>query len=239
MFYFPFNQAVTGLVVFFILGFPNAWGASFSVDPVIAHITEQQRITSFNIKNQSSTPTTIELQLFRWEQINGEEQLTPAPEMLVTPTIFKVSGNASQILRVGMRHPVLNEKEQAYRLILTEVPTPPKPGFQGLNVLLKISLPIFTSKTMVSPILRWRAKVGKNGKLQLNINNTGLGHTKILQVNLQEVSQKSSISLKRQTYLLAGDHQQWSTEFDVEPGMELKLEANTSKGQVNTILKVE
>ena len=239
MFHLPFNQAIAGRVVFFSLGFYNAWGASFSVNPVIAHITEQQRITSFNIKNQSSTPTAIELQIFRWEQIDGEEKLTPAPEMLVTPTIFKVPANASQIIRVGMRQPVLSEKEQAYRLILKEIPAPPKQGFQGLNVLLKISLPIFASKTMVSPALQWRAIAGENGKLKLDINNTGLGHTKILQVNLRNGTQQLPLTIKRQTYLLAGDHQQWSTELDVKPGVELKLEANTSRGQVDTILKVE
>lgn len=238
MLQFPFNQAVAGLV-FFSLSFSNAWGASFSVDPVIAHITEKQRITSFNVKNQSATATAIELQVFRWEQINGEEKLSPAPEMLVTPTIFKLPGSASQIIRVGMRQPVLHEKEQAYRLFLKEIPAPPEPGFQGLNVLLKISLPIFTSKTMVSPALQWRAIAGKNGKLKLDINNAGLGHTKILQINLRNDTQEPSLNIKRQTYLLAGDHQQWSTELDVKPGTQLKLEADTSKGQVNTILKVE
>lgn len=238
MFFLPFNQAVTGLVLFFTLGLPNAWGASFSVDPVIAHITGQQRITSFNVKNRSSVPTAIELQIFRWEQVNGEEKLTPAPEMLVTPTIFKVPGDASQIIRVGKRQAVLNEKEQAYRLILKEIPAPPKPGFQGLNVLLKISLPIFASKTIVSPALQWRAKVSDHGKLQLDIHNTGLGHTKILQVHLENGNQTPQ-TIKRQAYLLAGDQQQWSTELDVKPGTEFKLVADTSKGQINTILKVE
>lgn len=238
MLHLPSNQVVTGLVIFF-LGFSNAWAASFSVSPVIAHLTEEQTITSFTIKNQAATQTAIELQLFRWQQIDGEERLTPAPELLVTPTIFKVPGNASQIIRVGMRQPITTEQEQAYRLILKEIPSLPKPGFQGLNVLLRISIPIFVSKSMTSPMLDWRASVNSDGKLILESNNTGSGHTKLLHVSLQGDSQPTPLNLYRQVYVLAGDHLRWTTDLTVKPGMEILLVANTSKGRVTTRLRVE
>lgn len=238
MFLISSNQVVTGLVIF-LLGLTNAWAASFAVSPVIAHLTEQQTISSFTIKNQSPAPTAIELQLFRWEQINGEEKLTPAPELLVTPTIFKVPGNASQIIRVGLRQPVTSSQEKAYRLILKEIPSPPKPGFHGLNVLLRISIPIFVSKTIASPELRWRASLGDNGKLLLNINNTGLGHTKLLKLSLKGDSLRAPLDIKRESYLLAGDQLQWPVDLEVKPGAELQLVANTSKGQIKTNLRVE
>lgn len=236
--YFPSNQVVTGLVIFF-LGFTNVWAASFSVSPVIAHITEQERITSFTIKNQAQSQTAIESQLFRWQQINGEEKLTPAPELLVTPAIFKLDGSASQIIRVGIRQPVTTEQEQSYRLILKEIPSLPKPGFQGLNVLLRISIPIFVSKNLASPTLNWRASVDENGKLVLDIDNSGFGHTKLLHISLQGDNQNQPLHIKRQVYLLAGDHLSLPTDLSVKQGMELQLVADTSKGQVKTRLRVE
>lgn len=238
MLHFPSNQVVTGLVIF-LLNISNTWAASFTVSPVIAQLTEQQAITSFTIKNQAATPTAIELQLFRWQQIDGEERLTPAPELLVTPTIFKVPGNASQIIRVGMRQPISTELEQAYRLILKEIPGLPKPGFQGLNVLLRISIPIFVSKNIGAPTLNWRASTGDDDKLILDIDNTGSGHTKLLHISLQADSQTTPLNIKRQVYLLAGDHLRLATDLSVKPGMELQLVANTSKGQVKTRLRVE
>lgn len=237
MSYHYFNQALTGLVVF-LLGLSNAWAVNFAVNPVIAHLTEQQPVTSFSIKNQDQSPATIELQLFRWQQINGEEKLTPAPELLVTPSIFKLPGNASQIIRVGMRQPVMTEQEHAYRLILKEIPPPPNPGFQGLNVLLRISIPIFVSKNMASPNLYWRASVGDSGKLLLGIDNAGAGHTKLLQVRLLGEGQQTSL-IKQHVYVLAGDHLQWTTDLNAKSGMELELVADTSKGPIKTRLKVE
>lgn len=179
MFKHLLNQAFGGLV-FFILTTVNSWAASFIVNPVIAHLTEQQTITSLMIKNQSSTPTAIELELYRWNQVDGKEKLTPAPELLATPAIFKIPANASQIIRVGSRQSITSSEEKAYRLIMTEIPSQSKQSFQGLNVLLRISIPIFLSKTISSPELIWKASVNDDGKLLLSIANTGLGHTKIL-----------------------------------------------------------
>jgi fimbrial chaperone protein len=232
------NQALTGLVIF-LLSAVNAHAATFSVSPVTAYLNAQQPITALTIKNQDSTPITVEAQLFRWQQVDGKEQLTPAPELLVTPPIFKIPGSSTQIIRVGMRKPITSDLEQSYRLILKEVPTQAKQDFQGLNVVLRISMPVFVSKGPVSPEINWRAYQGDDGKLWLDIRNTGSGHTKIQQIALQGEGRMTPHIINNHIYVLRGDHLRWPSGINASKGQRLRLEADTSKGKIKTTVTVE
>lgn len=231
------NQALTGLVIF-LLGCINAHAANFAVSPVIAHLTSEKPIAALTIKNQDSAPLMVEAQLFRWRQIDGKEQLTPAPELLATPPIFKIAGSSSQIVRVGMRKPITSDPEESYRLILKEIPPDKKPGFQGLNVILRISIPLFVSKGPVSPELRWRAYLGDNGKVWLDVENVGSGHTKIQQIRLQKDG-KLAHTFSNPFYVLRGDRLHQSSELSASKGTQLQLEVETSKGRINTAVTVE
>jgi fimbrial chaperone protein len=233
------NQALTGLVIFLLSVFNNAHAATFSVSPVTAYLNAQHPITALTIKNQDSAPITVEARLFRWQQVDGKEQLTPAPELLVTPPIFKIPRSSIQIIRVGMRKPITSDLEESYRLVLKEIPPQAKPDFQGLNVVLRISMPVFVSKGPVSPEINWRAYHGENGKLWLDIRNTGSGHTKIHQITLQGGGQMNPHTIKNHIYVLRGDHVRLSTGVSAPKGQQLQLEADTSKGKIKAAVTVE
>ena len=68
-----------------------------------------------------------------WEQVGGEERLSPTRDVLVSPAVFTIPANGSQIVRVALRRPPDAERELSYRLILTEVPQQASPDFTGLE----------------------------------------------------------------------------------------------------------
>ena len=61
--------------------------------------------------------------------------------------------------------------ERTYRILVTEVPGKPQPGFTGAQFALKISLPIFvdamTAKT--APKIEWSAKLAPTGDIALTL----------------------------------------------------------------------
>ena len=61
----------------------------------------------------------------------------------MSPPIATIAPDKEQIIRVGLRRAPDKERELSYRLFLQEVPAPPKPGFQGLQVALRVGLPVF------------------------------------------------------------------------------------------------
>ncbi len=78
-----------------------------------------------------------------WAQKDGKDQLTPTRELIATPPIFNLKAGTTQLIRIGMLRKVDLEKELIYRLILEEIPPPPAPDFKGLQVALRIGLPVF------------------------------------------------------------------------------------------------
>ena len=62
---------------------------------------------------------------------------------MATPPIFTVPPKGTQVIRVGLRRAADAQQGLSYRMFLQEVPPPPRQGLQGLQVALRLSLPVF------------------------------------------------------------------------------------------------
>jgi P pilus assembly protein, chaperone PapD len=65
-----------------------------------------------------------------------------------------------QIVRIALRRAADADRERSYRLLVTEVPGSPQPGFNGAQFALKISLPIFVDAAVAkaTPQVAWRRR---------------------------------------------------------------------------------
>ena len=95
----------------------------------------------------------------------GEERLTPTRDLLVSPAVFTLPQNGSQLVRVALRGaPADPTRELSYRLILQEVPQPANPDFSGLQVALRLSIPVFVANAgATGPALAWSAAASGDG----------------------------------------------------------------------------
>ncbi len=88
----------------------------------------------------------VQAEVMLWEQVDGEDRLTPTRDLLVSPAVFTLPPNGSQLVRVALRNPPADTtRELSYRLILQEVPQPANPDFTGLQVTLRLSVPVFVA----------------------------------------------------------------------------------------------
>jgi fimbrial chaperone protein len=168
------------------MNLPNlCLAGSFYVNPVKIELSKQTKTAVISIENTSNSETTIQIKALSWTQKNGEEILTITKDLIIAPKIFKIKARSTQIVRVGMMGNAEKNDELSYRLSIEEIPAPPTPDFKGLQIALRISIPVFISGTDQSEqkinFTNFRLA---NEKLIFNIKNIGSIHTRITSVKL-------------------------------------------------------
>jgi fimbrial chaperone protein len=149
-----------------------------------------------------------------WQQDTGQEQLTPTRDVLVSPAVFTIPGNGSQLVRVALRVPADARRELSYRIILTEVPQKASPDFTGLNVALRLSLPVFVAPVApAEPRLEWSAARDADGAVTITARNIGDAHDRILNLSAGPATGVgAAFSHDVAAYLLPGQSRTWTLD---------------------------
>lgn len=171
-------------LAFLLAGIGTASAGSFQVSPVRATLSPGKPVSSQTLRNTGSEPVVLKLEVMGWSQQQGKDVYTPTREILATPLIFTVPAGGTQLVRVGLRRALDAQRELTYRLFLQEVP-PPKPGFKGLQKILRIGVPVFITPAAVQPpVLAWRIYRTREGKLEVGLTNNGNAHVKVANLRL-------------------------------------------------------
>jgi fimbrial chaperone protein len=187
---------------------------TFSISPLRAELSSRAQTGALTLRNQESSPVVVQAEVMLWEQADGEDRLSPTRDVLVSPAVFTIPGNGSQLVRVALRRPADSERELSYRLILTEVPQQASPQFTGLNVALRLSLPVFVAPTApVEPRVEWSATRGAAGAVALTARNAGNAHARVLNFTVSPAAGSTpGIRQDVTAYLLPGQARTWTLD---------------------------
>ncbi|MDA8656068.1 fimbria/pilus periplasmic chaperone [Luminiphilus sp.] len=86
---------------------------------------------ALTVRNDGTEPASLQMEMLNWSQAQGQDVLTPTRELLANPPIFTVPAGGSQLVRVGLRRAPDGQRELTYRIVLQELPPPPKSRFYG------------------------------------------------------------------------------------------------------------
>lgn len=214
--------------------------ASFNVSPLRVTLTPSAKTASLTLTNEGTEPVSVQTELMAWAQKDGSDVLTPTSDLVISPPIFKIAANGSQTLRVGLLRPVDPSREIPYRLFLKEVPPPPKPGQQGVNVVMRLGIPVFVATPgLTKPQLNWRAEKSPNGDLTLSLSNSGNAHVQLISCDLRDAEGTVVAEPQLSSYVLPGQNRSWPIKFSrAWQGNQLKLNARTDTGDVSVVLPV-
>lgn len=205
-----FRQALRGLA-FSAAATGLAHAGSFSVNPVRVTLSAKQPVAAITVRNSGGAPAIVQLEASAWSQDQGKDVLTPNSDLLATPPIFTVPVGGTQIIRVGLRAPRVSSSEITYRLVLREVP--PAIKRDGVQVALKISMPIFVvPETPIKPELVWKATRTPEGKVRVSATNTGNAHIQLGKLNLTAGAGQLVGSRALSEYVLPGSTKSWDVE---------------------------
>jgi fimbrial chaperone protein len=234
------RRLVGGVLLLLAIG--PALAGSIAVNPVRVSLSATQTTGALVVRNGGTEPSVVQLQIVSWSQQDGKDVHVPTKDLLGTPPIFTVPPGGSQTVRVGLRQRTATRDEGAYRLILQEVPPPPKPEFRGLQVALRLSVPIFVAPaTAASPSLAWHAALTSQGDLKIAAANTGNTHVQVLRFKLAAGgAELPPTTAAEAAYVLPGQRREWILRFKSAPasGDTLRVTAQTDAGDMQADLVV-
>ncbi|MHB8211872.1 MAG: fimbrial biogenesis chaperone [Acidithiobacillus sp.] len=159
----------------------------FSISPVHVHLSQQRKIAALVLTNLQDAPLTVQTTAQAWSQAHGRNITTDTDQLIISPPLFEVPPHGRQIIRVGLRIPFPVHQEKDYRLILHEVPPPPKPGFMGVQLVLRMILPVFVAPVANATHIQLKVSAHATEKgFSLQMVNEGNIHAEITGLRISE-----------------------------------------------------
>ena len=216
------NIFVATSLLLFLPSVLNA--ASIRLSPVNVEILSDQSASSISLYNQSNESADLQIRIFEWTQNAGQDQLIPTDDIAVSPPFLKLKPNDSYNLRVVRIKPEPISGEKTYRIILDELPKPidSRKASQGVNVLLRSSLPVFVVNKDAMTKLSWSIQK-EQSSAYLTISNVGNRHALLNNLTLVDTTSNKSYPIKVNTvngYILSGK----SRNFNISPDFKFQAD---------------
>lgn len=232
------------LVLLFVAPRPAAAQAgSLLIWPVDPVIESDARATALWLENPGKAPITLQVRIYAWAQDGGKNAYAPQQIILGTPPIVTVAPGAKQLIRLTRTAPTPARTEQAFRVVVDEIPTssPATESGAAVSFRMRYSLPLFVygdgltlkgtakAKTATpSPKLAWRL-TGIAGKQFLEVRNMGNVHARLTDVAFaQGGTSETDIALAKGLfgYVLPGATMRWPLPAGTAAGAELVAAVN-------------
>jgi fimbrial chaperone protein len=240
--------AVAGLAA--LLALPGAAAGTFTISPLRVDFTGTTGTAALTVRNEEAVPVVVQAEGLSWSQESGQDALAPSRDLLISPAVFTLAPGGSQLVRVALRRAPDATRELAYRMTLQEVPQAANPGFTGLQVALRLSVPVFVAPLApAAPDVTWSARREANGRTTLTAHNGGSGHAQIHRFVLQTADgTRTLFEQPGLAYVLPDANRLWTiddknastrTNVTAAPGPGVyRLEGNTDRGAFATVLTV-
>jgi fimbrial chaperone protein len=151
-------------------GLPQA--ASLQVAPVLVEVPAPGATATLKLRNEGAKPLDAQIRIFQWTQVDGADVLTPTNDVVASPPAASLRPNTDYTVRIvrTKKEPVANE--EAYRLLIDELPAPAAPQLNAVNIALRYSIPVFFNLPGAAPRLSWELQRLAN-KPVIVANNAG------------------------------------------------------------------
>ena len=243
-------MAATTLAVALFSGTAVQAASSVLVWPVYQIIESDQNGSALWLENRGAEPVSLQVRVLAWKQENFNEKYADQTNVVASPPFATVPPGQRQLIRLIRNTPVPANTEQAYRIIIDEIPSPLNNAGEGkdkavvgLQLQMRYLLPLFMDggslwtnerpdmkrdeSTATRPILTWRS-VSEGGKTYLQVRNTGIVHARLSNVFWSSTgNQKQGVKTMVggfMGYVLPGQQMRWPVPAGVTPGAQLNAQ---------------
>ena len=239
------RAAASAVVSVLLAAMSTGLGAgSFQVNPVRIELRDGATSSAVIVRNGGTEPVVVQTSVLAWAQADGKDVYAPTTEALATPPIATIAPGGEQVLRVGLRRPPDPKRELAYRLYVQEIPGTPQAGFQGLQVALRVGIPVFvTPLATIARDFDWVATRAPEGSVRLAVRNRGNVHLQVYDFVLRGATDGEFETREAQiAYVLAGESREWilrpAKPLPAAASM-LRLTAHTDAGEINASVRLD
>ncbi|MPL80171.1 fimbrial chaperone protein [Rhodobacter sp. 140A] len=202
------------------------------VAPVLLEVVAPAAAGKLMLRNEGRAVMTVQARVYRWVQRNGTESLEPTRDVVVSPPMTRIAPGASQTLRVVRTAKGRIRGEEAYRVIVDEVPDRRMTRSGRVNFATELRLPVFfVGAGATAPQLRWSIR-GSGAGAVLVARNTGDLHLRIADVTLGGAVRRPGLL----GYVLGGSVMQWPIGSGRLGSGAMRLRAQTNFGTLDVPL---
>ena len=215
--------------------------------PIDPWLSADTKATELWVQNQGNSATTMQVRIVRWRQENGLERYTAQQDVVASPPIVTIAKGSKQLIRLIKQGDVPVGVEQAYRIIVDEIPQPQDNATpqMGLKLQMRYSIPLFVYGQGIPTIkegehhalvdtnaLSWRV-VLDNGQPALQVSNRSDVHVRLSKVTLSQGGQQRTIADGLLGYVLPGSERSWPLPAGIgQPGqMSAEINARDTRWQ--------
>ncbi|AIP63948.2 molecular chaperone [Burkholderia thailandensis] len=206
-----------------------ASGATLQISPVTVEMAAGNPAAGVTLSNPGARPIYGQVRTFRWTQEHGDDVLAHAPELVASPPLLQIGGQSEQLVRLVRLAHGKPTREESYRVLIDELPTPDAPVVNGIAIRLRYSIPVFVAPdaALGPPKLAWSVVRGATGWF-LRVTNGGERHAQLASVRLVDDAGKTyEIAPGLLGYALAGSMRQWPLRLDAAHVRKVRATINT------------
>jgi fimbrial chaperone protein len=211
----------------------SAVAATLQVSPVRISISADGKAGVVRLHNQSDVPTLVQIEALVWNDTADLSEVPTTSEILAVPPVFEIAAGAEQLIRLALRRPLTSGTEQAYRLLITEVPRAVGDGVEGVSFALRLNLPVFVTPAGALPQPTWSLQ-RDGGGAKLTLGNEGNAHVRVRSIALFEDGGAQPVFVSDDGgYVLAGHERSWQLDLGrLKAGASLTVKAETNLGEL-------
>jgi len=183
---------------------------SIQVTPVRINLSEAAKVQTLTVHNTGTEASVMQVSLNKWTLAGQDYSYKQSQDLIITPATFKLAPGAQQIVRIGLRASAPKGNEDAYRLLVEEVPPPAALGFTGTRMVVRHDLPVFVAPLDVAAASLDIAIECSDKGAMLKISNIGNVHAQLRNVVVKDsASGKQAGSWETFDYLLPVASKNW------------------------------
>ncbi|WDY56311.1 fimbrial biogenesis chaperone [Pseudomonas sp. PSKL.D1] len=234
-------QGVIGLLL--LASLPAGAATSVLIWPIDPVLEADQKAGALWLENRGSAPASLQVRVFAWRQGDYQEQFQAQRDIIGSPPVANIAPGQKQLIRLTRTGSSPAGQEQAYRIIIDEIPSPlpADTNTQGTSAAIRLqmrySVPLFvygeglwgkpdpdgnrSAGGVGKPQLSWRP-VTVQGKPYVELRNTGPVHARLTDV----VVQGKPLAEGLLGYVLPGATMRWPAPAASGAGSVLKGRVN-------------
>ena len=187
-----------------------AEAASLQVAPVLLEVPATGSTSTLTLRNEGARSLDAQIRVFKWTQDHGTEHLEPTDDVVASPPEATLASRTDYTVRVVRNSSTPVTGEEAYRLVVDELPDPLREKNGSVVVVVRHAVPLFfMPEEPETPRLRWSTDV-RNGKICVTVTNDGGRRMRISNMTISNGAKSVSFGAGLIGYALAKSSMTWS-----------------------------
>jgi fimbrial chaperone protein len=160
-------------------GAASSRGSGLDISPILLALGPVGESTICTVDNPGDTAVMGQIRIKSWRQVGGQDVLEDTTAVAASPPIMTVDPGERQIVRLVNLAAAPGPTEQAFRLLLNELPNADTATGFAVRVLIGFSLPVFIPGAGSAPPALQAAFVATPAGIVLRLANHGDIHARL------------------------------------------------------------